>query len=194
MLLEFLDPNIAERNVSVIALQHDRARLINVLVQFASGRFRAFDVVVDFDAVQSDCDLISNNCRFGRLPFVAGFGNECVGRFEIVNGTVSINSCFAASIVAEDLNFLSSVKIEAAVGVVRNHVFEFYREVPKVLVGNQIVSVKVFVGRILKNPVLYGPTVAAIRMPKMPAGKIFAVEERAKTSVGGKAKDSGSYE
>lgn len=176
----------------MVALEHDWAGLVNVLIKFAPGRFGALDIVMNFHAVQSNRDLVSNNSCFAGLPFVAGFGNEFVGRFEIVNGPVSVDGCFGTSVVAKNLDLLAAAQIEPAVGIVGHHIFKLNRKIPKFLIRNQIVTVKFFVGRVFKNTFFNRPTIPAIGMAKMPAGKIFAIEERAKTVlIGGESAQAG---
>src|SRR6516162_2907753 len=91
----------------------------------------------------------------------------------------AIDGVGAASVIAENLNFVASAKIEAAVGFIGDHKFELHSEVPEFLVGDKVVTVKIFVGGIFENAVFDGPTVATVRMTNVPAGGVFAVEERA---------------
>ena len=178
-LLQFFDANVAEGNVAVIALEKDWTGLVDLVVEFTAGGFGAFDVVVDFYAVEGEADFVPDDGGFGGLPLVARFGDEFVGRFEVVDGAVAIDGIGAAGVVTEDLNFMASAEIEAAIRFVGDHVFEFDGEVPKLLVCNEIVSVKVLIGGVLENTVLDGPTIAAIGVAEMPAGGVFAVKERA---------------
>jgi hypothetical protein len=178
-LLQFFNANVAEGNISVIALEKDRAGLVDFIVKFAAGGFGALDVVVDFYTVEGEADFVAHDCGLGGLPLVAGFGDEFVGRFEIVDGAVAIDGIGAAGVVTQDLNFMTSAEVEAAVRFVGDHVFEFDCEVPKLLVCDEIVAMKVLIGGVLENSVLNGPTVPAVRMAEMPAGGVFAVEERA---------------
>ena len=133
---------------------------------------------MDFNAIENQADFVANDSCFGGLPLVARFRNEFVGRFEIVDGAIAIDGVRATSVIAKDLNFVASAKVEAAVGIVRDHVVEFDGEVPKFLVRDQVVSMKVFVRRVFQDAVFDGPTVAAVEMAKVPAGGVFAVEER----------------
>jgi hypothetical protein len=186
MLLQFFDADIAEGNVAVIALEKYGARLVDFVVEFAAGGFGAFDVVVDFYPVEGEADFVSDDSGLGGLPLVAGFGHEFVWRFEIVNGAVAIDGVGSASVIAEDLDFVASAEIEAAVGFVWDHVVEFDGEVPKLLVCDEVVSVQLFVGCIFQNAVLNGPTIAAVGMAEAPTGGVFAIEERAEAIfVGG---------
>jgi len=171
--------DVAEGNVAVVALEKDWAGLIDLVVDFTAGRFGAFDIVVNFHAVESEADFVSDDGGLGSLPLVAGFGDEFVRHFEIVNGAVAVDGICAASIIAKDLDFVAATKIKAAVGFVRNHEVKPNGEVPEFLVGDEVVAVKVFVGGIFENAVFDGPTVAPVWMTKMPARGVFAIEERA---------------
>lgn len=113
----------------MIALEKDRAGLIDVVVELATSGFGAFDVVVDFDAIENDSDFVSDHGRFGGLPLVAGLGDEFVRFFEVVESSVSAQRGFAFGIVAEDLNFVTATQVKAAVGIVGDEVFEFDGEV-----------------------------------------------------------------
>ena len=181
--LQFLDLDITERNVSVIALEKNRAGLIDFGVEFAASSFGAFDVVVNFYSVESERYFISDDGCLGRLPFVAGFGDKFVGRFEIVDGAIAVDGVGATSVIAQDLKFVASAKVESAVGFVWNHIFKSNGEVPELLVRDQIVSMKLFIGGVFQDAVFDGPTVATVRMAKMPAGGVFAVEERTEAAV-----------
>ena len=66
-LLQFFDADIAERNVAVIALKKNRAGLVDSVVELAARGFGAFDVVMDFYAVEGEADFVSNDGRFGGL-------------------------------------------------------------------------------------------------------------------------------
>jgi len=164
----------------VIALEKDGAGLVNFVVDFAAGGFGAFDVVVDFYAIECEGDFVADDGGFGGLPLVARFGDEFVWCFEIVNGAVAIDRVGAAGVIAKDLNFVASAEIKAAVGFVGDHEVKFDGKVPKLLVGDKVVAVKVFVRGVLENAVFDGPTVTAVKMAEMPASGVFAVEERAK--------------
>ena len=118
-LFEFFDPHVAERDRAVIALQKDRARLVDLVVDFAAGRFVALDVVVDLHAVEHDGDLVALDRGFGGLPLVAGLGDEFIRLFEVVDRAVSAEGRLAAGMIAENLDFVPAAKIEAAVGVCR---------------------------------------------------------------------------
>lgn len=186
-LLQFFDANVAEGNVSVVALEKDGAGLVDLVVEFSAGGFGAFDIVVNFYAVEDEGDFVADDGRFGGLPLVARFGDEFVGRFEIVDGAITAYRICAASVIAQDLNFVASAEIEATVGFVRDYVFEFNGEVPELLVCHEVVSVEVLVGGILEDAVFDGPTIAAVGVAEMPAGGVFAVEERAETVFVGSA-------
>jgi len=163
----------------VVALEKDWSGLVDFVVDFAAGGFCAFDVVVDFYAVEGEADFVSDDGGFSGLPLVAGFGNEFVRCFEIVDGAVAVDGIGAASVIAEDLDFVASTEIEAAVGFVGHHEFEFDGEVPEFVVGDEVVAVKVFVGGVYEDAVFDSPTVTAVRISEVPARGVFAIEERA---------------
>lgn len=177
-LLQFFDANVAEGDVAVIALQKNWTRFVDFIVEFATGGFGAFDIVVNLYAIENERDLVSDDGCFGSLPLITRFGNELVRCFEVVDRPISINGCFAASIIAQDLNFVASAQVETAVRIIRDHVFKFDSEVQKFVVRDEIVSVKLFVRSVFQNAVFYAPTVATIGMAQVPACGVFAVEER----------------
>src|SRR6267142_369228 len=84
-----------------------RRACVDFVVDFAAGGFCAFDVVVDFYAVEGEADFVSDDGGFSGLPLVAGFGNEFVRRFEIVDGAVAIDGVSAAGVIAQDLDFVA---------------------------------------------------------------------------------------
>ena len=163
----------------MIALEKDGAGLVDFIVDFTACGFGAFDVVMDFYAIEGKGNFVADDGGLGGLPLVAGFGDEFVGRFDIVDGAVAIDGVSAASVVTKDLNFMTSAEVEAAVGFVRDHVIEFDSEIPELLVRDQVVAVKVFVGGVLQDAVFDGPTVTAVGMAEMPASSVSAVEEGA---------------
>lgn len=73
---------------------------------------------------------------------------------------------------------MAPTEIEAAVGFVRDHEFEFNGEVPEFVVSYEVVAVKVFVGGVYEDAVFDSPTVTDIKMTEMPASGVFAIEER----------------
>src|SRR5262249_31482466 len=99
----------------------------------------------NFYAVEGEGDFVSDDGGFSRLPLVTWFGDEFVGCFEIIDGAIAVDRVGAASVVAEDLNFLASAKVKAAVGFVGDHEFEFNDEVREFGVGDEIVAVKILV-------------------------------------------------
>ena len=58
-LLQRLDPNVAERNGAVIALQKNRTGIIQVCVQFAARRPGRLDIVVHFNPIEDHRDAIA---------------------------------------------------------------------------------------------------------------------------------------
>ena len=162
----------------MVTLEKDWAGLVDLVVEFAAGGFGAFDVVVHLHTVEGEGDFVADDGCLGCLPLVARLGDEFVWRFDIVDGTVAIVGVRAASVVAEDLNFVASTEIEAAVGFVGNHEVKFDGEVPEFLVGDEVVAVKVLVGDVLEDAVFDGPTIAAVRVAEVPTGGVFAIEER----------------
>lgn len=165
----------------MIALQENWAGLIDFVVELTTGGFGAFDVVVNFYAVEREGDFVSDDGGLGGLPLVSGLGDKFIRGFEIIDGAIAIDGCLAASVIAEDLDFMTAPQIKPAVGFVGNHEFEFDGEIPKFVVGDEIVAVKIFIGGILKHAILDRPTVAAIGMAEMPTGGVFAVKDRAES-------------
>ena len=155
--------------------------MINFVVEFTAGGFGAFDIVVDFHAVENERDFISDNGCLGGLPLVSGFGDKFVGRLEVVDGAVAVDGIGSASVIAKDLDFVAAAQIEATVGFVGDHELEFNDEVPKFVVSDEIVAMKVFVGGVLENAVFDRPTIAPVGMAEMPPCGVFAIEERAET-------------
>ena len=187
-LLQFFDKDVTEGDVAVIALEKNRARLVDFVIEFAASSFGAFNVVVNFYAVEGERDFVSDDGGFSGLPLVTGFGDEFVGCFEVVDGAIAVDGVSAASIITEDLNFMAATKIEAAVGFIGHHEFKFDGEIPKFVVGDEIVAVKVFVRSVLQDAVFDGPTVATSWMTEMPASRVLSVEERTKASfIGGES-------
>lgn len=120
----------------MIALQEDWARLVDFVVELAAGGFGAFDVVVNFYAVEDESDLVSDDSSFGGLPLAAGFGYEFVRRFEVIDGAIAIDGGLASRVIAKDLDFVPAPQVKAAVGFIGDHVFEFDCEIPEFLVCN----------------------------------------------------------
>src|SRR5687767_36181 len=71
---KFLDLDLAEAHHAMIALEEDRPRLSDVLVDLAARRPVADHVVVNLLAVQNHGDLVPDDRRLDGLPLVAGFG------------------------------------------------------------------------------------------------------------------------
>ena len=72
----------------MVALQKDRAGLVDFIINLAAGGFVALDVVVDLYAVHCDGYPITNHRCFNRLPFAGRLSYEFVGSLEIVDRTV----------------------------------------------------------------------------------------------------------
>src|SRR5215204_539018 len=70
-LLKVFDPHLAERDRAVIALEKNRAGLVDVCIQLASGGLVARNVVVHLFAIEYERDLVAHHRCLGRLPLVA---------------------------------------------------------------------------------------------------------------------------
>src|SRR6266508_5233462 len=119
-LLQFLDPDIAKPNRPVIALEENRAGLVNLVVNLAAGRLAALDIVMNLHAVLHHGDFVADHRGLDRLPFAAGFGNEFVGRLEVIDRTVAAETGPAFGVVAEDLQFMPAAEVKAAIRIVRH--------------------------------------------------------------------------
>ena len=107
----------------MVPLEENRTGFIYFVVQLATSSFRALDVVVNFDAVEGYRDFVANDRGLAGLPLIARFGDELVGRFEVVNGAIAAFGGCATWVIAKYLNLMSPAQVEAAIGVVRHHKF-----------------------------------------------------------------------
>ena len=113
-ILQRFDADIAEGDRAVVALEKDRAGLIEFVVQFAPCRPIALDVVMNLHAVEDKGDFVAHNGGFGRLPFAGFLGSKLRDGLLAVNGAVPARTGLAAVIVIEDLDFISAPQVKAA--------------------------------------------------------------------------------
>src|SRR4030095_1259504 len=119
-LRQFLEANVAERDGTVVALEKNRAGLINLTVDLTARRFQTLDVVVNLFAVEDHSDLVADDRGLGGLPLAPGLGGKHARGGMIVDRAVAALGRLADVVIAEDLNLVAAAQVEAAVGIVRH--------------------------------------------------------------------------
>src|SRR5439155_14774487 len=71
-LRQLFYPDISKAYRAVIALQHDWAGFVHLIVQLAASRLVALDFIMNFDAIKKGGDAVANDCDLGGLPFAGG--------------------------------------------------------------------------------------------------------------------------
>src|SRR5206468_294410 len=94
-LFQRLDANVPKRNRAVVPLQHERARLVPVLVQAAGGGTADFHLVVHFDAIEDHREAVALQARFHFLPLTRFARSKYRNRLDAVNGAVATLGRFA---------------------------------------------------------------------------------------------------
>ena len=162
----------------MVALQEDRPRLVHLAVNLRAGGPVAHHVVMDLDAVKGHGDPVADHGGLHALPFAAGLGGEFVRGLEVVERAVAGHGGFALLVVAQDLDFMPSAQIEAAIRAVRGHVLVTDGEVPELLLGHQVRAMDVLLDGVLEDAARkHAPGVVAGGIAQLPAGQVFAVEQ-----------------
>jgi hypothetical protein len=172
----------------MITLQKDGAGLVDFIIQFATGGFRAFDIIMDFHAVEDHRDAIADDGGFCGLPFGSRAGDKFIRRFEVINGTIPTEGGGSAAIIAEDLYLVPAAQVEAAVGVIGDLVLEPDGKIPKFFVGHQISAVFAFFDFIGEDAIFNGPTIVTLRITQMPTREVLAIKQGAKIFVLGSSR------
>ena len=75
-LLQRLNPNPSKGYCSVIALQHDRPRLVHILIQMTTSTPVHLQAIMYFDPVEHYGDKITADGGLGGLPLTWFTGNK----------------------------------------------------------------------------------------------------------------------
>jgi len=172
----------------MITLKHDRARFLNVVVQLPTrGRF-ALELVVNFDSVENEGNLISHDGRFGGLPLSGWFAGKPGDGSLAVEGAIAPFARLPAIVIVEYLDFVSAAEINATIGALGNLEFESEDEILKDILGDKIGAVFAAADIVDQKSVLDAPTWMAAGIAQTPSAKVLAIEEGAEAGrllVGG---------
>lgn len=111
-LVEPLDSDIPEGDCSMIALEQDGPGFVDIVVQLTSGTGVADYLIMDFDAVQNDGDLIPDHPCLDLLPlawFTVGSKGAGGG---VINVPIEPFVMSVLGSVVEDLDLVAAPKVE----------------------------------------------------------------------------------
>src|SRR5688572_14598936 len=135
--IQNLNADITKRNRAVIALQQNRAGLIEVLVQLTARGAIDHDVLVDLLAIQRDTDAIAPNCGLGGLPFPRSARGKDRNRFELIKRAVAARGRVLPGKIVDDLDLMAAPEVQAAVAPFGDQVLVANGKILEFILGNQ---------------------------------------------------------
>src|SRR5436190_1277127 len=107
-LFQFFNLNLPELDTAVVALQEDRARFGDFVVDFRAGRLIAGNIVVNLFSVHGHRYFVADDGRFNNVPFARGFGREGVRLLEVIDRAIAALARLAAREIIQDLDFMTA--------------------------------------------------------------------------------------